>query len=484
MLSERIKLFLTNRGLDADLAAKLGVQTTQATDGSEALCFSFQRNTEIVNRKYRSLNEKKFWQDKGGKQIFWQRDTLDNQALDQLPLVITEGELDTLATIQSGFSRCISVPGGAPSEAVNNPNAAKYAFLQEAMPVLDQPGRFQKIILATDADKNGSALAADLADRLGKARCYWVEYPNKCKDLGEVLQRYGVEAVRQILTFAKPWQLDGLYTVDQLPPCKEREAFTTGWPDLDPHFKIRPGDFSVITGIPGAGKTTWVNDLSCRLASLHDWNILHASFEHHPSAEHVPSLLQWHCQKTLNQATDTELSAARDFVAQRFLFTYPGDDLDASIDWLEETIRGAVFRHNVRMAIIDPWNELDHLRNRDESLTEYVGRCIRRFKRLADRLSIHVMVVAHPTKLRDIKELSLYSISDSAHWANKPDVGLILTSEQGATTLRVVKSRNHDKIGKPGTVNFEFNPYTRRFSVDVLASERKWSKTKSFPKWN
>jgi hypothetical protein len=47
----------------------------------------------------------------------------------------------------------------------------------------------------------------------------------------------------------------------------------------------------------------------------------------------------------------------------------------------------------------------------------------------------------------------LYDISDSAHWKNRCDVGVIVHRETEETTLvRVEKSRYHDEIGKPGDV--------------------------------
>ena len=96
-------------------------------------------------------------------------------------------------------------------------------------------------------------------------------------------------------------------------------------------------------------------------------------------------------------------------------------------------------RFGVQVIVIDPLNELDHSRPADLSLTEYTDKAIREFKRLASALSVHMIVVAHPTKLSGGERPGLYSISDSAHWANKVDVGSSSTSPSSpAITSRSV----------------------------------------------
>ena len=37
-----------------------------------------------------------------------------------------------------------------------------------------------------------------------------------------------------------------------------------GWPNLDPLYSVRAGDFTVVTGIPSHGKSEWLDDLMVR----------------------------------------------------------------------------------------------------------------------------------------------------------------------------------------------------------------------------
>ncbi|XP_020269964.1 primase homolog protein-like [Asparagus officinalis] len=65
----------------------------------------------------------------------------------------------------------------------------KFQYLWNCKEYLNKASR---IILATDADAPGQALAEELARRLGKERCWRVTWPTKtgtgvCKDANEVL---------------------------------------------------------------------------------------------------------------------------------------------------------------------------------------------------------------------------------------------------------------------------------------------------------
>jgi twinkle protein len=136
-----------------------------------------------------------------------------------------------------------------------------------------------------------------------------------------------------------------------------------------------------------------------------------------------------------------------------------------------EKIEQAVVQHDCQIVVIDPWNEMDHMRDRDESETEYVGRAIKRFKRLAKAFQIHLVIVAHPTKIRKDENgktpiPTLYDIAGSANWNNKADVGIIVHRDNDTDTiLKVAKSRYHNQIGIPGSVIAQFCKDDLRYRV-------------------
>jgi twinkle protein len=109
----------------------------------------------------------------------------------------------------------------------------------------------------------------------------------------------------------------------------------------------------------------------------------------------------------------------------------------------------------------------------DVTLTEYVGLAIRRIRRFAKTFAVHVIVVAHPAKMQRGKDgktprPSLYDISDSAHWANKPDLAIVVHREDftnNVTEIAVVKSRNVRRIGRPGTVKAIWDDERTRYTI-------------------
>ena len=80
------------------------------------------------------------------------------------------------------------------------------------------------------------------------------------------------------------------------------------------------------------------------------------------------------------------------------------------------------------------------------------------------------MIVTHPSKAGGLKttteEMSLYDIAGSAHWANKPDHGILIFRHRGSdeTTINVAKCRDYRKRGIPGSVRMKFNPRNATFN--------------------
>lgn len=474
-LSSRSAALLERRGLDAGLCAQLGLETASSPDGSdEWVSIPFLKAGTVVARKYRRIIKSppgpNFSADKGGETTWWNHDALTDRSLADAPVVITEGEFDALTALQSGLARVVSVPNGAPEREVRGDG--KYGFVADTLPLFAD---VREIVLAVDADGPGVALMNDLAKRLGRGRCKLAAYPDGCKDLNDTLLRHGPAAVVRAVAEARWLAVPGLFTMDELPPIADAEPYHTGIAGLSDHFRIRPGDFSVLTGVPGTGKSTFVNDLACRLAERYGWHTCFASPEQNPQIDHRRALRTWVNRKPESMQSGGELQVADEFIRQNFSFVVGSEDADFDLDWLLDKLASAVVRYDAKLCVIDPWNELDHAKPKDWTTTEYVGRAIRQLKKFARKWQIHLMVVAHPAKMQRAKDGSLpkptlYDISDSAHWFNKPDVGLVLHPERdenggGYTALCVVKSRYHDKIGRPGEARLAFNSHTARFEA-------------------
>lgn len=464
--------YLANRGIDSEVATRYGIKKVERHGSADWICFPFVKNGVTVNNKYKNISKKSFEQDKGGEQCFWNYDVLLDETLKDMPIIITEGELDAIAAIQCGYVRTVSVPNGAPANPLGEQETSKYYFLQDAMKLISD---CKEIIIAVDNDGAGSALLQDLSIRIGKERCKWVKYPkNKtdgyCKDLNETLACWGDEGVRQSITRARWVMTDGVYSMDELPPIPEPIAYSIGYDDGFAPYKIRKGDFCVVTGIPSHGKSSILNDIACRMVSKYGWRVAFASFEQKPQTEHRRNLRAW-----FNNGIKTDYKNADLWIKDHFRFIMPSGEDDVTLEWVLSRCAMSVTQHDCDMIIIDPWNEMDHRRNYNESLTEYVGNAIKSFKRMANKLNIHLIVAAHPAKMRkedgSYKSPTLYDISDSAHWSNKADIGFSVhrpDKSKNETIVTVLKVRYQYACGTPETYSMSFDDDSKKYTYQGI----------------
>jgi twinkle protein len=471
-ISESNCRLIEARGLDVELLENYGVTDTERRGFD--LVFNYAVNGEVIARKHRRINKsataQNFVQDVGARQAFWNAAAISDETLSRYPLVICEGEFDALSAIQAGFVRSVSVPNGAPTEGEHE--GGRYQYVDAV------PDDCQEIILAVDSDEPGKRLLHALALKLGKDRCKWVEYPEGCKDLNDALRLFGPRGVTEAISRARWMDIPGLYRMSELPPLPDTKPHDVGIPGLEEHYKARLGDFVVVTGIPNHGKSALTTAIACHLALRHKWPVAMASFETRPQIELKRQLRTWYNSAPEKDQTPQELATADDWIEKWFSFITPAADDDADLLWLLERLRAAVTRHGAKCIIIDPWNEIDHNPPQDMSRTEYTGWCIRRLKKFAMSNLVHLIVVAHPAKIqrdRDgkIPMPNLYDIADSAHWANKPEVGVIVhrrTEEE--TIIKVAKSRYHDTIGRPGEVSVRFVWQRAAFELCRMASPR------------
>lgn len=455
-LTPRHADLLEARGLDVELIERLGVASCSRL-GADTIAIPYLRDSQIVGTKYRTISgEKRFAQDVGSAQILYNWDCLVDKTLVSQPLIITEGEMDCWSAIQAGYQRCVSVPGGAPSTQIGERSSAKYAFL-DAMPALDDT---DTIILAVDGDEPGNALRADLALRLGGRRCKWLRYPQGCKDLNDALQRFGVGGVVETINRAE-WLVGNVYRMRDIPPVPIAEPHDSGFPGLHEHYRLRVGDLAVVTGIPSHGKSSFVGDVACRMAMRHKWPVCFAAFEQ-TQGDHRRMLRSWY-GGALEKSLDHEMRDRADhWINEHFSFIVPDDSSFPTLEWVLERFAVSALRFGSRLFVLDPWNELEHERPKNASLTEYVGTALRDLKSFGRKYEAHMIVVAHPAKMHRDKDggypiPSLYDISDSSHWYNKPDVGIVVHRKpEDRTLIRVAKSRYHDQIGKPGDVDVRY----------------------------
>jgi len=381
MIDDRHAKLLEARGFYIEVLESLGVESSTKVGPDTIAIPIFEAGTRI-NTKFRTIaGEKKFCQEPGAKPVFWNVDRITDETLKNEPLIITEGELDAIAAIQSGFGRVVSVPNGAPQREGED-TSNRYRFLDNAPKALHQ---CKEIVFATDSDGPGVLLMNELALRLGRVRCRWVKYPKVCKDLADTLAMFGQRGVVETINRAQWFEIDGLYRMADLPPLPELTPLDSGFPGLKDHWKLRDGDLVVISGTPGSGKTTIANVIACMMASRHRWKTVFASFEQVAQRDHKRFLRTWRNAKLVVHQTPEEIDQADAWINENFLFVAPGDDDEPTLEWTLERLSTAVVRYGVKICMIDPWNELAHERPGAMSMTDYIGYALRVLKRFAKK---------------------------------------------------------------------------------------------------
>jgi twinkle protein len=435
MLSDEHQRWLeVDRGLDLEIVTRYGVFTDRQSPGGRDLAFPVFRDGKAINHKYRGPG-KHFRQDKDAPPAFYNEDCLRDPALADHPLIITEGELDALTAIMAGYPRTISVPNGVGSHL-------DFAFEGDIWSLLKDCA----VILAVDGDGPGEKFRHELARRFGPARCSWLIYPEGTKDLNDVLRIKGVDAVRDVIREAKPYPIKGLYRLSELPDIGEPATYETGFPSLNAHLRLWHSEFIVITGIPSHGKSRFALELLCSMALNHGHRTVIFSAEMRIKP-YVRAILREHyCNKWEKDFTLDDKRDADAWIEDAFVFIdqEPREEQeDATIEWLIEKASDAVVRYGVNWLLIDPWNQVEHKRERGQSEAEYQCRAIAALKRFSRSYNCGVIVVAHPTKdvklpNGEIRKPTLYDISGSSHWYNAADHGIVVMAEDTTSSVREI----------------------------------------------
>ncbi|CAM8890812.1 unnamed protein product [Rhodiola kirilowii] len=484
-LSSELLGFFAERMISGETLRRNKVMQKQYGGNQIVIAFLFRRNGALVSCKYRDVN-KKFWQEKDTEKIFYGLDDIK----DASDVIIVEGEMDKLAMEEAGFRNCVSVPDGAPpsvspKDLPPEDQDIKYQYLWNCKEYLEKASR---IILATDSDAPGQALAEELARRLGRERCWRVRWPKKnevdhFKDANEVLMYLGPSMLREVVDKAELYPIRGLFNFsdyfDEIDAYYHRTVgyeigLSTGWKSLNELYNIVPGELTVVSGVPNSGKSEWIDALLCNLNKSAGWKFALCSMEN-KVREHARKLLEKRIKKpffdtrygaSVERISIDDLEEGKKWLSDTFYLIRCENDSLPNIKWVLELAKAAVLRHGVRGLVIDPYNELDHQRPGNQTETEYVSQMLTMVKRFAQHHSCHVWFVAHPRQLHSWvgSPPNLYDISGSAHFINKCDNGIVIHRNRDANAgpldqVQVCVRKVRNKV--VGTIGDAFLTYNR-----------------------
>jgi twinkle protein len=475
-LSEEAATYLESRAIPVEVAAANGVGTWNGN-----LCFEYKRNGLLQYRKVRFVDDqgvKSFGRDrKGAETCLFLEHLIESDADLSSPLVVTEGEIDALSLAACGIPNVISVPDGAQLDAEGegkiDPTSDKaFSWLWQGADLKPHLQQFDRVILATDNDKKGRVLRAELAVRFGTERCYWVKFPDGCKDANDVLVKHGAEALAGLIATAKPIIPNKLVPFGDIPNLGTGELYSSGFKGLDEglEFNLVLPELVIATGDPGSGKSEFTTILAANLANYHELPGAILQFE--DATTRVRETLTTYAMSNVNGIDNR--GQAKEWIDKWFRTIEPQQGLepgdDYTLDWLEARIKEARTRHGCRWVLIDPWNEVEHAFDKGMTEAAYTNNALRRIKRLSRAYQIAIFIVVHPSmaggRLKEIEEKDGYMINGGAAWNNKADHLFIIDrpdKSKPAMYCKLAKSKNHQLMGRPGIVRMEYRPASAKF---------------------
>lgn len=474
-ISDKALAWFKGRGISAATLSALKI-----TEGSEwmpqkegqanTVQFNYYHKGELINTKFRT-GDKCFKLVSGAELIPYNIDAIK----DTPECIITEGEMDALSFYECGRHDVISVPNGA------NANLDYLDdFIEEYF-----DGK-ETIYIASDTDTKGVILRDELLRRFGAERCRVLEYGEGCKDANEHLLKYGRDSLLKCIANAPEIKLEGIFTVSDFEPSLDalfehgmQKGVTIGHENFDRLLSFETKRLCVVTGIPGSGKSEFIDEIAERLNMRYGWRFAYFSPENAPLAYHASKLIEKFTGKHFDKQhlTFGEYKQVKQHLETDFFFIAPKDDY--RLDTILERAKFLVRRKGIKALVIDPYNRLED-ESEGQNETKYISKMLDRLTNFAQQNDVLIILMAHPTKMAKNKDgaieaPTLYDISGSAHFNNKADFGIVVHRNRIENTVEVhVQKVKFKHLGECGTALFKYNLNNGRYSPHMNGKEPTW----------
>lgn len=381
-----VREWLIGRGISEITIADFKI-AEQSRDGKNIAVFPYLRDGELVNVKYRDIDDKRAMRQEAGAEpcLFgWHLIKPRDRSV-----AITEGEIDAMTLHQCGIP-ALSVNAGA----------GNHQWIENDWERLE---RFSEIFVCFDDDGPGQKGAHEVMQRLGLDRCKPVKFP--AKDANQWLQDGACgEDFDAVLRASKPVDPDELVSVaDFFGQVKALLYPTPGQPSMprlllgdryEDCFEFRPCEVSVWTGINGHGKSLMLNQVLVGLLSQSERVCVF-------SGEMPPAVQARRLVRQLTgvaRPTPAYIDKSAEWVRDRmWLFNVVGS---ATIDRLLEVFRYGAKRYGITHFVIDSLMMTDVPEDGPGALTKQ-KEAIQTLSTFAKAHKAHVHLVAHPRKARD-----------------------------------------------------------------------------------
>lgn len=387
------------------------------------LVFNYFEGSEVVQKKYRDGN-KNFTQESNCKSIFYNI----NACVNADEIIIVEGELDLASLYACGIKNVISLPNGANNSDDYWINSKKY---------LDQ---VEKFIIWTDNDDKGVEVREQIAKRLGRFKCTFID--SEYKDANEAMKVSENEVKEAIKSF-KRFPVSGTFTVDDLydeimdyydnglPDTISPKGYW--WGDLSKIFSVMKGQVVLPTGIPSHGKSSFTDWYVLNLIKDYNFKASWFSPEHNPMGLFQTRFIEntlgrnfWKDKDGYKRLSKDEILEYKKWANEKIYLTDCGSNDLPTWNWILETFKEQMYSYGVDIFIIDAFNKV--ILPRGNKL-EQINEVLSKLTHFARANNVIVFLVAHPTKMKKNEQTktydipTLYDVSGSSDFRNQVHCG-------------------------------------------------------------
>jgi twinkle protein len=224
----------------------------------------------------------------------------------------------------------------------------------------------------------------------------------------------------------------------------------------------------IVTGLPGSGKSEFIDEIAEHLNMRHGWQFAYFSPENDPLAYHASKLIEKFTGKKfkIEEFGHSEYRQVKDYLENNFFFILPSDNF--KLDNILEKAKYLVRKRGIKALVIDPYNRLESEQG-TRSETLYISEMLDKLTNFAQMNDALVILMAHPTKLKPnadgkITAPTLYDISGSANFFNKADYGIVVHRNREENYVEVhIKKVKFKHLGEPGVCFFRYNLNNGRY---------------------
>lgn len=477
--------YLKSRGISEKTCREYEITTK--TDQPNIIVFPFRdENGEMRFAKYRNKDFVK-GETKGSKEwceancmpiLFGMSQCDFNE-----PLVITEGQIDSLSVAESGIKNAVSVPTGA-----NGFTWLPYCW--------DWLHNFSKLIVFGDFEHGSMTLLDTLTKRLTFMDIYAVreEDYEGCKDANEILQKHGPDAVRNAVDNATQILLPAVIEWNDIHAIEPEEInkFQTGIYPIDKLLRggIPFGGITLVSGKAGEGKSTFANQLiinaidkgyKCFIYSgelpeymIKSWmrrqiagpdyvktvgKDIQYGFEMHEIPQHIQSRI------------DEWMTGKAYFFKNNSVWE---DEQTNLVDLIEQSI----LRYGIKVVLVDNlMTGIDLSAPEGSSLYERQSSFVRELARIGVKYDVSILLVAHRRKNTGFSGNDNDEIAGSSNIVNMAMLNLVYERGRKKTDdgnevirpdqryIKLTKNRIFGDLNESGIV-LDFEPVSKRIFYD------------------